>query len=187
MDIQINKKRKDGKITLSIQKEDKESYIVINSFPTENFRDSKLRNIGKISISIIGQKDQQILIPDVKYDNTYFGYDICVSEDGNILAVGCPGNTYEDVNGVGSVFIYKLINNRFVLRDIVIPERIIPNLYFGSYVKINGNILNIGCLSLSMCTDELNEDIRLETINLEKLSIDNYKSKVKQHIKYRRR
>ena len=110
MDIQINKKRKDGKITLSIQKEDKESYIVINSFPTENFRDSKLRNIGKINISITGEKNQQILIPDVKYDNTYFGYDICVNEDGSILAVGCLGNTYEDVNGVGSVFIYKLIN-----------------------------------------------------------------------------
>lgn len=187
MNVQINKKRKGTRVTLSIHKEDKEPYIVIDSFPTENFRDSKLRNIGKISISIIGQKDQQILIPDVKYDNTYFGYDICVSEDGNILAVGCPGNTYEDVNGVGSVFVYKLINNRFVLRDVVLPEKIIPNLYFGSYVKINGNILNIGCLSLSSFMDSVTEDIRLETINLEKLSIDNYKSRVKQHIKYRRR
>lgn len=201
--MDINEERDGGNITLSIQYDDKDTHTIIRSFPTDNFNDGKLKNIGKVKICTASKEKtsssntkyltgkEQILIPDTKYDNTYFGYSLAVSSDGSILAVGCPGNCIEDIkgttNGSGCVYVYKLIDGRYSLRDIVIPSTLIPNLYFGSTVRIDGNILTVGCLSLGLSIDPSSNDCRIETINLEKLSINNYKAKFKSQLKYRRR
>ncbi len=199
----INEERENGNITLSIQYDDKDTYTVIKSFPMDNFDDGKLKNIGKVKICIVGKEKisshdsnytigkEQILIPDTKYDNTYFGYSLAVSSDGSVLAIGCPGNCIEDIkgviNGAGCVYIYKLIDSRYTLRDIVIPSVLIPSLYFGSTVRIDGNILTVGCLSLGMSIDPGSEDCRIETMNLEKLSINDYRARFKSQLKYRKR
>jgi hypothetical protein len=116
----------------------------------------KYDNTNKNKISIF-RNDQgyyrfsQIIEADTP--EIEFGYSFALSSDGNTLAIGAPLFDTKRIN-VGKVYVYKLENTKFVLKqELSSPNNEIEEM-FGITVDINDNLIAVG---------SANADIKVET------------------------
>lgn len=86
------------------------------------------------------------IIPDITYKNSSFGYNLCMSNNGDTLFVSSPDYVRNNVMGLGCVNVYNLVNNRYKRLQTIYPKHNNINSHFGYSISFNdnSNILLIG-------------------------------------------
>ena len=108
----------------------------------------------------------QTLTSEDNYES--YGASVSVSEDGRRIAVGAPNNDDTGIDN-GKVYVYKFINDQFVLDQSLVSPANDFNEMYGQYVRFNGTELLIG---------SKNGDIRSPTTYDEKTTTFDKKSTV---------
>ena len=86
-------------------------------------------------------KREAFLSPKDLIGSDYFGYQVCMSQDGQVLAIGAP---YQDKKG--AVYLYQRIKDTWYFQAKVIAEDVKRWDNFGTSVSLNsdGSILAVG-------------------------------------------